>query len=144
VNAPQQSRPSPRPRTLRPVPEPPATPDPPAAPEPPPEPPRRSWATDAWYYARLTALALGAILVVSFMASAIILSTWPRLGGDYIAPIFERQQQHELPKPDPDEQRRRWPYFPPGDQVGRTPREKALYQGKVEAPSASATPSATP
>jgi hypothetical protein len=101
--------------------------------------PPRGLLADAWYYTRITVLTLLAIVVVSFMASAIILSTWPRLGGDYLAPIFEKTQKAELPKRDWAEQKRRWPYYPPGDQVGRTPAEQRQYERDVTGASASAT-----
>jgi len=89
----------------------------------------RHWATETWYYGRLTVLAIGAILIVTWMLLTAALAQWPEAGyaiNDTYGRWLKRTTQDRTISPlDAEEQRTRWGEIgPDGDRRGITPFEE--------------------
>lgn len=102
VSTPERTRPSPRPRPVQP--EAPASALTPTT-------SGRSRLDVVWYHVRIWSLAAMALIMVAFMLSAILLSNFPRLGGELIEPLFRKPEKVQR---DYQDERQRWPYIPEG------------------------------
>lgn len=83
----------------------------------------RHWATEAWYYGRLTVLGLAALLIIGWIVMTIVFVNWPGLAGSF-GPWLEQTQRKHVVKPlDSETQHERWGDAGPKNPQGESPYE---------------------
>lgn len=93
----------------------------------------RHWATEVWYYGRITVLTIVAVVIVGWMLMTAAFATWPNLAysisstyGEWVVRTQGDRTMHPL---DTDKQRERWGTIgADGDRRGLTPYEE--WKGK--------------